>query len=315
MAYPFSSEFLNLDLFITSSTDSNINEATSYLDLGPLYGSNEKDQNLVRTFKDGTLKPDTFSEKRVLGFPPGVCAFLICFNRFHNYIVGELAAINENGRFSQPVLSDIENALRLKMSRASKDQIAAEAMKKYEAALAKRDNDLFQTARLYVTPPRTLLNARITCGMYVNIVLDDYVPTIIGLNRTNSSWNIDPRVSGPQIYSSEGTPMGVGNQVSLEFNLVYRWHAAISARDDKWAQEFAAKVFPGRDMGKISVDEFRQGMWTWAQSINPDPSKRDLDMGRIVRDKVTGKFDDSDLVKLLTESTEDCAGISVRGSC
>jgi hypothetical protein len=65
---------------------------SSYLDLAPLYGSWQAEQDTVRTFKDGKLKPDCFSEKRILGFPSGVGVFLIMFNRFHNYIVTQLAA-------------------------------------------------------------------------------------------------------------------------------------------------------------------------------------------------------------------------------
>lgn len=101
---------------------------SSYLDLGPLYGHGEKQQSYVRTFKDGMLKKDTFAEARLIGQPPGACAMLITFNRFHNYIVGELATINEHGRFSMP--------------HGKPDTT------EYEAALAKRDNDLFQTGRL-----------------------------------------------------------------------------------------------------------------------------------------------------------------------
>lgn len=101
---------------------------SSYLDLGPLYGHDEKQQGHVRTFKNGTLKKDTFAEARLIGQPPGACAMLITFNRFHNYIVGELATINENGRFSMPD------------GKPDTEQ--------YKAALAKRDNDLFQTGRL-----------------------------------------------------------------------------------------------------------------------------------------------------------------------
>jgi hypothetical protein len=111
------------------------------------------------------------------------------------------------------------------------------------------------------------------------------------------------------VYSSDGAPIGVGNQVSVEFNFLYRWHSTVSERDDKWTQAFTSKVFPGKDMGKITVNEFRLGLADWAQTINHDPSKRNLDMGKIVRDKTTGMFDDSELIKLITESTEDCAGI------
>jgi hypothetical protein len=151
-------------------------------------------------------------------------------------------------------------------------------------------------------------DTRVTCGLYINIVLNDYVRTILGLNRTNDTWNLDPRVSGPSVYANDGTPMGIGNQVSLEFNLLYRWHAAVSDRDDKWTQGFTAKVFPGKDVSKLSVNEFRLGLLAWSKTIDPDPSKRNIDMGTIVRDKTTGKFDDGALIKLLTESTEDCAG-------
>jgi Animal haem peroxidase len=123
------------DLFKTSRNNFNSTNTSSYLDLAPLYGSNQEDQALIRTFKEGKIKPDTFSEKRVHGFPPGVGVLLIMFNRFHNYTVEQLALINENGRFAKPTSSS--------------------SMERY----AKYDNDLFQTGRL------------ITCGLYINIVL------------------------------------------------------------------------------------------------------------------------------------------------
>lgn len=46
---------------------------------------------MMRTFEDGLLKPDCFSSKRTLGNPPGVGVLLIMFNRFHNYVVTQLA--------------------------------------------------------------------------------------------------------------------------------------------------------------------------------------------------------------------------------
>jgi hypothetical protein len=152
-------------------------------------------------------------------------------------------------------------------------------------------------------------DGRITCGLYVNIILGDYVRTILGLNRTNDSWILDPRVSGPNVYGPDGTPMGVGNQVSLEFNLVYRWHAVVSARDDTWTQGFTKKIFPGKDISKLTLEEFRLGLIAWNSTLDKDPSKRNLNMDLVIRDKVTGKFDDSTLIGILTESIEDCAGI------
>jgi len=135
-------------LFRSSHTDPNISETSSYLDLSPLYGSNQQEQDLVRTFVDGKLKPDTFSEPRILGFPPGVSGLLVSFNRFHNYVVGELADINEAGRFSKPVRDSVEQRVRAMMRAASEEEIQAAIKKQFDAAVAKRDNDLFQTGRL-----------------------------------------------------------------------------------------------------------------------------------------------------------------------
>ena len=59
---------------------------------------------------------------------------LLCFNRFHNYIASELAAINEGNRFEIPLYG------------TPYDQ------PNHQNALRKRDNDLFQTARLLSSP-------------------------------------------------------------------------------------------------------------------------------------------------------------------
>ena len=60
----------------------------------------------MRTFKDGKLKPDSFSERRLIGFPPGVSALLITFNRFHNYIVDMLAKVNQANQFNNHFLDE-----------------------------------------------------------------------------------------------------------------------------------------------------------------------------------------------------------------
>ena len=112
-----------IDLFNTSREDSNKSETSSYLDLAPLYGSNQKQQDAVRLGRDGLLKPDTFHEARLLGQPPGVNVLLVLYSRFHNYVATMLAEINEDGRFT----------------------IAEGAN---EQSKKKRDNDIFQTARL-----------------------------------------------------------------------------------------------------------------------------------------------------------------------
>ena len=91
--------------------------------------------------------------------------------------------INENGRFTKP-----------------KDGASKEAWDKY-------DNDLFQTGRL------------ITCGLYINCVLKDYVRTILSLNRTGTTWDLDPRTEEGRSILNTPAAEGTGNQVSAEFNL------------------------------------------------------------------------------------------------
>ncbi len=86
-----------------------------------------EDQLKVRTMSNGLLKPDTFHEKRLLAQPPGINVMLIMYSRFHNYVADVLLKINENGRFSLPPTRTEEEKKK---------------------ALAKQDNDLFQTARL-----------------------------------------------------------------------------------------------------------------------------------------------------------------------
>ena len=87
---------------------------------------------------------------------------------------------------------------------------------KAASAWQKYDNDLFQTGRL------------ITSGLYVNIIMKDYIRTMLSLNRTDSVWGLDPRTKEGKNMFSNPAPEATGNQVSVEFNLIYRWHSALS---------------------------------------------------------------------------------------
>ncbi|EMC94912.1 hypothetical protein BAUCODRAFT_518221 [Baudoinia panamericana UAMH 10762] len=281
------------DIFKTDHDDFNISDTSSYLDLAPLYGSNWKDQKSMRTFKDGKLKPDCFFEPRLLTFPPGVGAVLVMFNRYHNYVVEQLAAINEDGRFT-------EDPKHLTVKRYREPSKKGEPEKPLEE-INKRDDDLFQTARLIV------------CGLYVNLILIDYVRTILNLNRTDENWQLNPRVDIPN-----GPPRGTGNQVSAEFNLVYRWHAAVSWRDDEWSQQLFREICPNmtpqqaaepkniyKFLGILAAKE--------GEFMGQDPMDRKWPalqhevLQRIPDGPYKGNYRDDDIAKILTESIEDCA--------
>ncbi|KAF2447352.1 heme peroxidase [Karstenula rhodostoma CBS 690.94] len=261
------------DCFRTDHRDYSNSLTSSYLDLSPLYGSNQDEQNLMRTFADGKLKPDAFSEQRLLFFPPGVACLLIMFNRFHNHVVTNLALINEGNRFPKPVAPE-----------DAKDEKKAEA---YQAQLKKYDNDIFQTGRL------------ITCGLYVNIILIDYVRTILNLNRTDSNWQLNPRADIKDL------PIGVGNQVSAEFNLVYRWHSTLSTRDEAWTQELWDGMFgKGRDPKTVGNREFLMKLNEEYQKSEKDPGKRTF--AGLKRNE-DGSLPDQAIVDILVSSVEDCA--------
>jgi len=280
------------DIFRTDDVDPNKVASSSYLDLGPLYGHNQAMQDTVRTFKDGKLKPDTFAEPRILGQPPGVGALLVSFNRFHNYVVTQLAEINEGGRFTASKLDKAKVSLR---NYCCTDDLLLTLSQGLdgEKAEAKRDNDLFQTGRL------------ITCGLYINIILRDYVRVILNLNRTDTTWTLDPRAQAFDAFDSEGIPKGVGNQVSMEFNLIYRWHATISNRNEAWVNDFMKKLWPGQDPATLTQTQLYEGFKKWGHSLDSDPGK--WTFGGLTRN-AAGGFDDARLVSILSSTTEDVAG-------
>lgn len=124
-------------------------------------------------------------------------------------------------------------------------------------------------------------------------------------NRSTTTWNLDPRVNDWNPFDTEGTPKGVGNEISIEFNLIYRWHATVSDKNALWIQSFFEKVFPDADPATLTQAEFLKGLQNWARTIPADPGTwtfGDLERG------ANGSFNDADLVRLLTEETEDIAG-------
>ncbi|KAI8966958.1 heme peroxidase [Mycotypha africana] len=77
-----------------------------------------------------------------------------------------------------------------------------------------QDEHLFQTARL------------VNNACYLNIVIHEYVRSISGADAYADFVLFDPKDAPfDPIY---------GNSVSYEFNIIYRWHAALGEKDTKW---------------------------------------------------------------------------------
>lgn len=115
---------------------------------------------------------------------------------------------------------------------------------------------------------------------------------------------MDLSFADPVIYLQ---PSGVGNAVSAEFNLAYRWHSCISEKDDLWTQGLYKELF-GKSADEVSFQELLQGLGKWEHGLDPDPQKRPF--AKLERG-ADGKLPDEGLVKILTESIEDVAGGSL----
>lgn len=87
------------ECFQSSRSDPWINETSSYVDLSTLYGNTEKEQVRVRTYKDGTIYPDSVASDRIMMMPPGVVTVVVMFSRNHNHIAKNLLSINEQGKY------------------------------------------------------------------------------------------------------------------------------------------------------------------------------------------------------------------------
>lgn len=145
-------------------------------------------------------------------------------------------------------------------------------------------------------------------GLYVNISLHDYLRGLTNSHHSASDWTLDPRVEVSRMFDPEGVPRGIGNQVSAEFNLLYRFHSVISRRDEKWTNEFLESLFPDIDkpLDQLTPHEFIQGLFRFEQMIPEEPSERVF--GNLKRGQ-DGKFNDSELVNIMKESMEDPAGL------
>jgi linoleate 10R-lipoxygenase len=100
------------------------------------------------------------------------------------------------------------------------------------------------------------------------------------------------------------TPAGLGNQCSFEFNLAYRWHAAIGYKDELWTEEAYQNMF-GKSADQVSMPELLVGLHKYETSMEKDPSKRTF--ANLQRQK-DGTFKDGDLVEILAQAVEETAG-------
>ncbi|KZT06599.1 heme peroxidase [Laetiporus sulphureus 93-53] len=251
-------------IFNTNTRDWTVNDASSYLDLSPLYGSSQQQVDAVRRH-DGTgrLWEDVFADARLLFMPPAAGALLVLFCRNHNYVAERILAINELGTYASP------------------ESLSAQKR-------AAQDEEIFQRARL------------VNCAFFMQVILGDYVGAILGLTRDGLGWRLNP-LEAMRELTHEWTPLGEGNVVSVEFNLMYRWHATVSQPDTVWTDNLFKDLFEGKPYDQITVDDFRKAVTKYVMGQSQDVKEWTFDKLKRGPD---GRYSDADLANILHSATE-----------
>lgn len=138
----------------------------------------------------------------------------------------------------------------------------------------------------------------------MQIVLNDYIRTILSLQRVDTDWEVNPREGLDTSFCGTKLGQARGNQISLELNLTYRWHSAISTKDQYWLEQHIAKLLPGVKVEDMTAQDMLLAMRQFAAQQPSDPSERtwaglQRQHGR--------NFDDADLIKILTDTTKNVA--------
>ncbi|KAF9070659.1 heme peroxidase [Rhodocollybia butyracea] len=280
-------------IFNTNSRNPTINNASSYLDLSVLYGSSDAEVQSVRR-KDsqgrpegtGRLYEDVFADSRLLLMVPATCALLILFSRNHNFVAQRILEINEWGTYRDPA------TLQAVFENATSDADKKKALTTLQA----QDDEIFHRARL------------VNCGFFMKVILGDYVGAILGLARDGLSWRLDT-LEEMRRLSHEFAPRGEGNVVSLEFNLLYRWHATLSRQDKAWTDKMFKETVK-KSLGKeIPFDQLTPAQFFAAAgpALRGQGNVQTWTFDGLKRD-ANGRFSDADIARLLQDSTSYRAG-------
>ena len=158
--------------------------------------------------------------------------------------------------------------------------------------IIRQDEDIFQVTR------------NINVGYFASVVLKDYVASILNTPRANSTWSLD---LGKEIkQSGKRVERGTGNVVSVEFAVLYHWHAALSAADDKWMEDIVRSVIPDlKSIDDLTTEQFQTVMKTHGHNLMKSEAKA-WTFGGLKRTEC-GKFNDTDLANIIKDCIEEPA--------
>lgn len=156
----------------------------------------------------------------------------------------------------------------------------------------RQDEDIFQLTR------------NINVGFFATVVLKDYVAAILNTPRSGSEWSLS---LGKEIkQGTNRVERGSGNVVSVEFAVLYHWHAALSAADDKWMEDVLREANPDlRSVDDVTPGMFKKLLETHGKQLMTTPAK-EWTFGGLQR-QADGKFNDSDLAEVIKGCIEEPA--------
>ena len=150
--------------------------------------------------------------------------------------------------------------------------------------------------------------------MYVNVSIHDYLRALMGFHKWNTTFTLDACVpiNDPTDSKKDYVPRGIGNQITVEFNLLYCFHCAISAKDEKYTEDFMIENYkkylsPDKswDPKNMSLDHFFKAMKSSAYESKTEPQPvpwqqvfglSQQDEVKFTRNETAGLFDDQKMV-------------------
>lgn len=130
------------------------------------------------------------------------------------------------------------------------------------------------------------------------MVLRDYVAAILNTPRSGSDWWLN---LGAEIkQGASRVERGTGNVNSVEFAVLYHWHATLSAADSKWMEELLMSQLPDlKSIEQITPEMFYKAAGGAFMKLRQQEANT-WEFGGIKRGK-DGKFSDADLGKIIKD--------------
>ena len=151
--------------------------------------------------------------------------------------------------------------------------------------------------------------------MYINISIHDYLRALMGFHQYDTTFTLEPRIAINEHNKSDPVSRGIGNQVTTEFNLLYRFHCAISTKDESYTEDFMKATFekffgPKWDPKQLDLHQYLGARGAKPKKTKPEPWEitfglDDNESRNFTRSKITGLFDDQKMIDQLLKAMDD----------